>query len=136
MKRRKLLETVGALIGAGAVAADDSRPVAAAPSPDRVVHWVDGGRRCIIARITKLAGTVADLEVEQRPPKDGAYCFERIPCQPHCELSINSSLPRPFTWHEAEGCPCGRAYREWWYGRHQLKTMEEDDKFVRMMEEN
>lgn len=109
------------LPAAAIVAVTGGEAGAEKPVEERWVHYVNSDKRCLIARVLEEGEAGLFVEYEQRPatmgPGGPVHYFQRARTGPRREMGMGRSRPRPGTWHETEGCPCGRAYSEFAYGR-------------------
>lgn len=128
-----------ALGAAGLVGKSEAESPKAPEMPDRWVHYVLGNR-CINARVVETdPGRGWLVEFEHRPPTPGPkgtpplYHYQRVWTDKHCEptelkqvgdLGRYEQGPVPGSWHEAEGCPCGRDYSDFAYGRRRKSDAE------------
>lgn len=132
MKRRTLLENLGALVGTGAAAA-------LVPSQQKIdrgalptlsgqrVHWVSPDRRHIEAVLVhRYKDGSADLLIEERPAEGAGRFLQTHPRVPYCAnvLALSEGAPyngpSPHTWHEPEPFGTMRApkpYAMWWFKR-------------------
>ena len=130
--RRGFLKGIGAAVAgtAAALIPREAKAEARRGEPEkafggRMVHYVGVTRHCIEATLVEenFGGMGAILQYQQRPPTPGTTYYQCSLASGKVERE-DGDRQKTGTWHEAEGCPCGRPYSEFYYGRKRKKPEE------------